>query len=252
MAPLVKEKVETTPKETPKFGDSDLQRGIRAIFLGPPGSGKGTQASNFATKYCACHLSTGDLLRAEIQAGSDLGKRIESTIKEGALVSDDTVCELINVNLDKPECKKGFLLDGFPRTTIQAEKLDNLLEKRKTPLDTVIEFSIEDSLLVRRITGRLFHIPSGRSYHEEFNPPKKTMIDDITGEPLTRRPDDNPESLKKRLDAYHKQTSPLVQYYSKRGLHTKIDAAKPLAEVTQKIDEIFTKFTKNKERVFHL
>jgi len=249
MAPLAQEKV---APPTPAHGDSELQRGIRAIFLGPPGSGKGTQADNFATRYCACHLSTGDLLRAEIQSGTPLGKRIESTIKEGKLVSDDTVCELIDVNLDKPECKKGFLLDGFPRTTVQAEKLDQLLEKRNTPLDTVVEFHIADSLLVRRITGRLFHIPSGRSYHEEFNPPKKPMTDDITGEPLTRRPDDNVDALKKRLETYHKQTAPLVEYYSKRGLHTRIDAAKPLAEVTQKIDEIFSKFTKNKDRVFHI
>ena len=115
-----------------------------------------------------------------------------------------------------------------------------------------MEFHIADSLLVRRITGRLFHIPSGRSYHEEFNPPKKPMTDDITGEPLTRRPDDNVDALKKRLETYHKQTAPLVEYYSKRGLHTRIDAAKPLAEVTQKIDEIFSKFTKNKDRVFHI
>ncbi|KAE9555746.1 hypothetical protein FO519_001098 [Halicephalobus sp. NKZ332] len=249
MAPRLEEKI-AQPK--PVHPDSGLQRGIRAIFLGPPGSGKGTQAENFATRYCACHLSTGDLLRAEIRSGTALGKRIESTIKEGKLVSDDAVCELINVNLDKPECKKGFLLDGFPRTTVQAEKLDELLEKRETPLDTVIEFGIADNLLVRRITGRLFHIPSGRSYHEEFNPPKKAMTDDITGEPLTRRSDDNVSVLKERLETYHKQTAPLVEYYSKRGLHTRIDAAKPLADVTRKIDEIFTKFTKNKDRVSHI
>jgi adenylate kinase len=232
-------------------GDTALRRGVRAIFLGPPGSGKGTQAGKFAHDYCICHLSTGDLLRAEIQNKTDLGKRIDSTIKEGKLVSDSTVCELIDTNLNKPECKNGFILDGFPRTTGQAQELDKLLEKRKTPLDTVIEFAIDDSLLVRRITGRLFHIPSGRSYHEEFNPPKKSMIDDITGEPLTRRPDDNADALKKRLELYHKQTLPLVQYYSKRGIHTALDASKPMEEVGKKIDQIFAKFAKNKDRVFY-
>lgn len=254
MSPFAKNRpsndVQLEQAQKEQFQPSDnLHRGIRAVFLGPPGSGKGTQAANFAHSYCACHLSTGDLLRAEIQAGTDLGKRIESTIKEGKLVSDDTVCELIDVNLDKPVCKNGFLLDGFPRTTGQAVKLDSLLEKRHTSLDTVVEFAIDDSFLVRRITGRLFHIPSGRSYHEEFNPPKKYMTDDVTGEPLTRRPDDNVEALKKRLSTYHQQTSPLIQYYSKRGIHTAIDASQPMAEVFKKIDAIFTKFTKNKDRV---
>jgi adenylate kinase len=236
-----------------KFGQGDtaLRRGVRAIFLGPPGSGKGTQAAKFAHNYCICHLSTGDLLRAEIQNKSDLGNRISSTIKEGKLVSDETVCELIDTNLNKPECKHGFILDGFPRTTGQAQQLDKLLEKRKTPLDTVIEFAIDDSYLVRRITGRLFHIPSGRSYHEEFNPPKKNMTDDVTGEPLVKRPDDNENALKKRLELYHKQTLPLVQYYSKKGIHTALDAAKPMEDVSKKIDQIFASFAKNKDRIFY-
>ncbi|KAH7684665.1 adenylate kinase, partial [Aphelenchoides avenae] len=127
--------------------------------------------------------------------------------------------------------------------------LDQLLEKRKTPLDTVVEFAIDEELLVRRITGRLFHLASGRSYHEEFHPPRKPMTDDVTGEPLVKRADDNEATLRKRLDVYKKQTSPLVEYYSKRGIHTRVDAALPMADVSKKIDALFTRFTQAKDRV---
>jgi len=213
--------------------------GIRAVLLGPPGSGKGTQSPRLKEQYSVCHLATGDLLRAEIGSGSDLGQEIKGVIDQGKLVSDELVLRMVSDNLNKPECKNGFLLDGFPRTMGQAEKLDVMLEKRKEPLDAVVEFAIDDSLLVRRICGRWFHLASGRSYHEEFHPPRVPGKDDVTGEVLVKRNDDNAEVLKKRLEQYHNLTSPLVQYYQTRNLHTKVDASQSANAVFADIQKIF-------------
>lgn len=244
MAPNAQTKTPSAYEEKYPRGLAAYERAnapLNAIFLGPPGAGKGTQAQNVIRDFGVCQLATGDLLRAEIASGSELGQRVKSVIAAGKLVDDDLVIDLIEANIDKPACARGFLLDGFPRTITQAQKLDGLLEKRRSELKSVVEFKIDDSLLIRRITGRLLHEASGRTYHEEFNPPKVSMKDDITGDPLKRRADDNVESLKTRLSAYHNQTAPLAGFYREKGILTTIDAAQKSDKVYQTIRQALLK-----------
>jgi adenylate kinase len=212
------------------------------VLIGPPGSGKGTQAPIIKDKYQLCHLATGDLLRAAVAAGTELGKAAKAVMESGGLVSDDLVVGIIKDNIKAPECKNGFILDGFPRTTVQAEKLDDMLvSERVGKIDNVLEFKIPDEVLVERICGRLIHAASGRSYHIKFAPPKVEGKDDETGEPLTKRKDDNEEALKKRLTAFHKETKPVVDYYAKQGLYSPINANQKSETVKAIISAILAK-----------
>ncbi|KAI8899442.1 adenylate kinase-domain-containing protein [Globomyces pollinis-pini] len=215
---------------------------LRMVLMGPPGAGKGTQAPKIKKEYCVCHLATGDMLREAVRQGTPLGKEAKKIMDAGGLVSDEIMVNLIKDNLDNnPECKRGFILDGFPRTVPQAEKLDCMLAQKKQNLDTAVELVIDDSLLVSRITGRLIHPASGRSYHKEFNPPKVAGIDDVTGEPLVSRSDDNANTLIKRLASYHSQTAPVASYYKKRGILQQVDAAQSPLVVWASLEAIFAK-----------
>ena len=199
---------------------------LRMVLLGPPGAGKGTQAPNLVNKFGACHLSTGDMLRSQISKKTELGLQAKKIMDAGGLISDDIMVGMIKGELENnPACKKGFILDGFPRTIPQAEKLDAMLAEKNIPLQKALELKVDDELLVARITGRLVHPASGRSYHKLFNPPKVPGKDDVTGEPLVQRSDDNADALKKRLATYHKQTEPIVKYYQKTGHWAAVDAS---------------------------
>ncbi|KAD5317184.1 hypothetical protein E3N88_17130 [Mikania micrantha] len=212
----------------------------RLILIGPPGSGKGTQSPIIKDEYCLCHLATGDMLRAAVAAKTPLGIKAKETMERGELVSDDLVVGIIDDAMKKPSCQKGFILDGFPRTVAQAQKLDEMLEKQGTKIDKVLDFAIDDSILEERITGRWIHASSGRTYHTKFAPPKAPGIDDVTGEPLMQRKDDTAAVLKSRLEAFHRQTEPVINYYSKKGVVAKLPAEKPPKEVTVEVQKVLS------------
>ncbi len=183
---------------------------MHIILLGSPGSGKGTQAQFITEKYAIPQISTGDMLRAAVRAGTPLGIEAKQVMDAGGLVSDDIILGLIKDRIAHDDCAKGFLLDGFPRTIVQAEGLKNMGVR----IDTVIEIDVPDENIVTRMAGRRVHLPSGRSYHTQFNPPKNEGLDNETGEALIQRDDDKEETVRKRLAVYHEQTKPLVTYYS--------------------------------------
>ena len=182
---------------------------MRVILLGPPGAGKGTQAQFISERFHIPKISTGDMLRSAIQAKTALGMEVKKTMEAGKLVPDNTMIVLVKERITQPDCAKGFLLDGFPRTIVQA----NALRDAKVYIDKVIEIDVPDGNIIDRMTGRMVHPSSGRIYHRTFNPPKVTGQDDITGEPLIHREDDSEQTVCERLSVYHRQTQPLVAYY---------------------------------------
>lgn len=182
---------------------------MRLILLGPPGAGKGTQAAFITERYGVPQISTGDMLRAAIKAGTPIGLSAKDAMEAGQLVSDDLIIALVRERLADPDCADGYLFDGFPRTIPQAEAL----KAAGVSLDFVLEIDVPDAQIIRRMAGRRVHEASGRTYHVTFNPPKAPDHDDITGEPLVQREDDREDTVRKRLEIYHRQTSPLIEYY---------------------------------------
>nr|AZL94756.1 arginine kinase [Nephromyces sp. MMRI]AZL94757.1 arginine kinase [Nephromyces sp. MMRI] len=213
----------------------------RYIFLGPPGSGKGTQAANLHLSHSLCHISTGDLLREAANAPTEESKKLRARLEAGDLVSDEVVLDIVQRKIGTSQCKKGFILDGFPRTLKQAEALSDVLTTKNISLDGVIYFDIAEKELESRVCSRRVHPPSGRTYNLLTKPPKVAGVDDITGEPLIQREDDNPTTLHNRYVAYSDKTAPLISFYSKLGLLHTIDGSKSLEEVKSDMYHIVNK-----------
>jgi adenylate kinase len=207
------------------------------ILIGPPGAGKGTHAPRMSEKLGVPHLSTGDMLRAAVAEKTELGKKADGIMKAGKLVPDDLVNSIVEEALSKPNAKKGFILDGYPRTLGQTKALDAFLAKKGRKINYVIQIQVPDEILKERILGRWVHKPSGRSYHVKFNPPKVKGKDDVTGEDLVQRGDDNEESLSKRLKEFHEQTEPVVKHYQPTKAVRPVDGNKKPEQVWEQIEK---------------
>ncbi len=211
---------------------------MNIILLGPPGAGKGTQAETIEKNRKMVQLSTGAMLRAAVAAGTEVGKKADAIMKSGGLVSDDIVIGIINDRIDQPDCKNGFILDGFPRTLPQAAALDKLLKDKGKSLDAVIEIRVDDAALVDRISGRFSCAKCGAGYHDVHKPTKKAGVCDSCGATeFTRRADDNAETVKSRLMAYYRETAPLIGYYFAKEKLKTVDGMAPINEVASQIDK---------------
>lgn len=208
---------------------------MRLILLGGPGAGKGTQANFIKDKFGIPQISTGDMLRAAVKAGSELGKKAKEYMDSGGLVPDEVIIGLVKERIKEPDCQKGFLFDGFPRTIPQADAMKDA----GVAIDAVVDIDVPDGEIIKRMSGRRVHLASGRTYHVTFNPPKEEGKDDVTGEPLIQRDDDKEETVRKRLEVYHAQTEPLIDYY--RNWEKSGDSAAPKyirVEGIGKVEEI--------------
>lgn len=214
---------------------------MNLILLGPPGAGKGTQAQLLKDRRGLVQLSTGDMLRAAVAAGSELGQKVKSIMEAGALVPDEIIIAMIAERIARPDCAAGFILDGFPRTTGQAEALDRMLADKGMKLDRVIELAVDDAALVARISGRYSCASCGAGYHDSYKKPKKAGICDVCGgTEFTRREDDKAEIVQARLAAYHRQTAPLLPYYKARGVLRTVDGMASIEKVAGQIENLLT------------
>ena len=209
---------------------------MNLIVLGPPGAGKGTQAKRLESAYGLVQLSTGDMLRAAVAAGTEIGNQAKAVMEAGDLVSDDIVISIIAERIAEPDCASGYILDGFPRTVAQAEALDAMLTERSQRIDGVLEMTVDDDALIGRIAGRFSCTNCGAAYNDESNRPKVENVCDLCGaSAFTRREDDNAETMGARLAAYHAQTAPLLPYYAARGVLKSVDGMADIDEVTRQL-----------------
>lgn len=214
---------------------------MRLLIMGRPGAGKGTQAANIKEYYGIPHISTGDMFRAAIKEGTELGKLAKSYMDKGALVPDEVTIGIVKERLLKNDCKKGFLLDGFPRNVLQAEALDSFMKEQGISLDAVLDVNVDASILIRRIVGRRICKTCGATYHIDFNKPKKEGICDNCGTPLIQRADDTIETAGSRLEVYDKQTAPLLAYYEKQNLLKTVNGDQELNKVFEDIKAVLAK-----------
>ncbi|MBL8907972.1 MAG: adenylate kinase [Rhizobiales bacterium] len=212
---------------------------MNLILLGPPGAGKGTQAKNLEERRGLKQLSTGEMLRAAVAAGSEIGRKAKAIMDRGELVSDDIVVSIIADRLNQPDVAKGFILDGFPRNTAQAEALDRMLRSKNLKIDAVIEMKVNDEALIERITGRYTCAKCGKGYHDRFERPKQEGTCDVCGShEFIRRPDDNEATVRDRLEVYNRQTAPLIDYYGRKGNLRTIDGMADIPDVRRQIEEV--------------